>query len=448
MAHVRVLSTPEKKRAFLKLTQTGVGRVAAANECGVTIQAVSYWRQQDAEFRLLDDRIKLTRQEIMPAARDTMPDFEEFSMKYLDSKLFNHHLQWVDLLEGREPRNLHPAQRHEVGSNPDFILINTPPEHLAAHSSPIYVDYKGWITLGEVEVGDYVFHRNGYSYEVADIYEGGERDLYAVEFGTGDVIETALSHEWQVRRSANHPRQLKTTESLMGDLRSPAGQLKWRVHQGLALRMDERELFDPYLLGYWIGDGSKSGAKFAVGDEDIDAFEEYVSKYETSKRRDSRGRSWEIYVKGIRKNLPLGDKMIPAGYFFASPAQRLELLRGLMDSDGTITEKDGRARFCQSERDDLCRDVYRLVASLGFQPRWKRYGKMNEISFKPDGDKKVFRLKRKADRQFTNEKNRRTEYKTIKSIRPVGRTEKVRCLTVLSDDNTYLIGDGLVETRG
>lgn len=139
MAAIRPLSTPEKKRAFLKLTQTGVGRIAAASEVGITIQAVTYWRGQDAEFRLLDDRIKLTRQEVMPAARDEMPDFEEFCMKYLDTKLFNHHLQWVDLLEGREPRNLHPSQTYTTGSNPDFILINTPPEH--AKSTTITMNY-------------------------------------------------------------------------------------------------------------------------------------------------------------------------------------------------------------------------------------------------------------------------------------------------------------------
>jgi hypothetical protein len=139
MAAIRELSTPEKKRAFLKLTQSGLGRIKSANEVGVTIQAVDYWRRQDAAFRESDDRIKLVRQEVMPEARDTMPDFEEFCMKYLDTKLFNHHLQWVDLLEGREPRNLHPAQRYEVGTNPDFILINTPPEH--AKSTTITVNY-------------------------------------------------------------------------------------------------------------------------------------------------------------------------------------------------------------------------------------------------------------------------------------------------------------------
>ena len=132
------LPLPKKKQAFLQLTQAGVGRLKAAEEIGMTIQGVNYWRQSDPDFRMKDERIKLTRQGVMPEAREDMPSFEDFCKKYLDTQLFNHHLQWVDLLEGREPRNLHPAQDYVPG-NPDFILINTPPEH--AKSTTITVNY-------------------------------------------------------------------------------------------------------------------------------------------------------------------------------------------------------------------------------------------------------------------------------------------------------------------
>lgn len=138
IVNTRELPIPKKKEAFLKLTQAGVGRLKAADEIGMTIQGVNYWRQSDPDFRMRDDRIKLTRQGVMPEARNSMPSFEEFCMKYLDTQLFNHHLQWVDLLEGREPRNLHPAQRYDKG-DPDFIMVNTPPEH--AKSTTITVNY-------------------------------------------------------------------------------------------------------------------------------------------------------------------------------------------------------------------------------------------------------------------------------------------------------------------
>ncbi len=136
----RELTTPEKKAAFLRLTQEGVGRMAACDEVGVTLPAVTYWRTSDATFRQQDDRIRSVRQDIKPEAREdgTMPSFPEFCEKYLDTKLFNHHLQWIDLLEGREPRNRHESQTYIKGE-PEFILINTPPEH--AKSTTITTNY-------------------------------------------------------------------------------------------------------------------------------------------------------------------------------------------------------------------------------------------------------------------------------------------------------------------
>jgi hypothetical protein len=137
---LRELSTPEKKRAFLRLTQSGLGRVKACDEVGVTLPAVSYWRRQDAAFREQDDRIKLARLEVQPEARDDMMGFEEFCKKYLDTHLFNHHLQWLDLLEDREPRNRHPNQVYRIGDGSgENILINTPPEH--AKSTTLTVNY-------------------------------------------------------------------------------------------------------------------------------------------------------------------------------------------------------------------------------------------------------------------------------------------------------------------
>jgi len=135
---IKELSTPQKKSAFHRLVQAGVPRTKAADEVGVTLQAVSYWRRQDAEFRAADDRLRSVRLEVESSARDDMPDFQEFCRKYLDTQLFNHHLQWIDCLEGREPRNLHENQVYIKGE-PEFLLINTPPEH--AKSTTITMNY-------------------------------------------------------------------------------------------------------------------------------------------------------------------------------------------------------------------------------------------------------------------------------------------------------------------
>lgn len=68
-------------------------------------------------------------------------DYEYFCKKYLKLNLFWHQLQWVDMLEGRPPRDLHPSETYEPG-DPNYVLINCPPEH--AKTMCISTHYTLW----------------------------------------------------------------------------------------------------------------------------------------------------------------------------------------------------------------------------------------------------------------------------------------------------------------
>lgn len=99
-----------------------------------------YYRRTDPEFRLQTDIILARRK----GSRQERPklSFEEFSVKYLHSQLFRHQLQWIDLIEGREPRDLHPGQAYKAG-DPDTIIVNTPPGHAKSTTITMnYVTYK------------------------------------------------------------------------------------------------------------------------------------------------------------------------------------------------------------------------------------------------------------------------------------------------------------------
>jgi hypothetical protein len=65
-------------------------------------------------------------------------EFPDFSEQFLDTTLFEHHLDWYDLIEGREPRWIHPAMTYEQGAL-NRVLINVPPEH--AKSTVITTNY-------------------------------------------------------------------------------------------------------------------------------------------------------------------------------------------------------------------------------------------------------------------------------------------------------------------
>lgn len=101
----------------------------------------AYYRKTDPNFRVMADAAMQQAAEGHKPGQVPVPDFPEFCEKYLNTKLFWHHLQWYDLLEGREPRDLHPSQRFVRGDT-DQILCNTPPEH--AKSTTLTVNYVVW----------------------------------------------------------------------------------------------------------------------------------------------------------------------------------------------------------------------------------------------------------------------------------------------------------------
>lgn len=114
-----------------------VKRACEAAERGVSTYA--YYRKTDPNFRVMADAALQQRGDTLE--RKEVPDFPEFCEKYLGTELFRHHLQWVDLLEGREPRDLHPHQIYEPREE-DQILVNTPPEH--GKSMTLTINYVTW----------------------------------------------------------------------------------------------------------------------------------------------------------------------------------------------------------------------------------------------------------------------------------------------------------------
>lgn len=135
------LSSQEKKQTIIATVRMGRTIEEGCRQAGVSRKTHEYYRRTDTDYRDLIDRALQAKAEGAEAARKEVPDFPEFCAKYLDTQLAAHHLQWYDLLEGRPPRDLHPAQRYIQG-DPDTILVNTPPEH--AKSTVITTNYVVW----------------------------------------------------------------------------------------------------------------------------------------------------------------------------------------------------------------------------------------------------------------------------------------------------------------
>lgn len=132
--------TKTQKLTILNYLKKGLTIKQACLDLGISEDQYKYMRQSDTNFRADVEQYKMiaVSGETAEQNRLNIAPFPEWCEEYLDTKLSWHHLQWYDLLEGRNPRDLHPSQTFIQGE-PEFLMINTPPDH--AKSTTITVNY-------------------------------------------------------------------------------------------------------------------------------------------------------------------------------------------------------------------------------------------------------------------------------------------------------------------
>lgn len=133
----RSMSKTEAQEAFLRALDAGKTNrdaMVAANRAHVTLDD---WLKEP-EFKARYQQVRAERDTNVPTV---VPDFPEFCQTYFGQRMFNHQLQWFDMLEGREPRGLHAAMTYEKGS-PSRLIINTPTGH--SKSTTLTVNYVVW----------------------------------------------------------------------------------------------------------------------------------------------------------------------------------------------------------------------------------------------------------------------------------------------------------------
>ncbi|TDD97634.1 phage portal protein [Actinomadura rubrisoli] len=163
---------------------------------------------------------------------------------------------------------------------------------------------------------------------------------------------------------------------------------------------------------------------------------------------------WRFMALDLRRN-----KHIPEEYFRGSLKQRLALLQGLMDTDGTVNRGQGSVAITLHD-ERLARDLYRLVCSLGHKvvlrerPWTSKQLVKSGICWRmtwaaPDI---VFRLARKVALQRTDFGDGDGDGKSNSPFRryvvacDLIPSVPVRCITVDSDDHQFCVTDSFVPT--
>lgn len=359
-----------------------------------------------------------------------------------------------------------------AGKRP-VLMLTAPPQHgkEIAHHVPVLTANRGWITHGELVIGDVLYRPNGSTTHVVALSPECESDM-RVTFSDGSVIDSHSRHEWQVHCSWGKGRPLRVLETQQmlarGVWRGEPGRRGSRANFQLpgvtALCGEPKTLpVAPYSLGVWLGDGERSSGRITIaGDDTAIADGVAADGYAETARWHCNANDWHINFPALREALQQArvlcpdtrtPKRIPADYYGASLAQRLELLAGLIDSDGYVYPGNGRVTFSNTEP-ELVRDVERLVATFGwrvtttwYEPRLSASGiqgkaRVAQVCFQPDV-RVPCRLTRYRS-AFRPEAMKRK--RSVTSIE-CGSFGAGRCIQVEHSDGMYLVGDTLIPTH-
>lgn len=326
----------------------------------------------------------------------------------------------------------------------------------------------------DIKVGDYLFGDDGNITQVIDIPFDDIAPIYEIEFSSGEKVRCSEGHLWKV---ISHTRGeiIVSTKELIDIYKRPR---KISSHNPKGYELDctvpinkgveytfKKTKVDPYTFGLMLGDGSfripqsRNKAYFTSLDEDFDIYKNYIPynwiKYNNTKYGYNLNiPEFNEILKSYNLNyVKSEDKFIPDEYKYNSREVRINILKGILDADGTVDNK-GRIEIVLSSK-QLIEDIKWLCASLGINYTKERikhtwYYNSNREKIKCldayrlsiYSNIPLFNLPRKlklwgnrGTSSYANSKYRGTKITNIKYIGEY----KAKCVTVDNKSHCYLI---------
>jgi hypothetical protein len=336
--------------------------------------------------------------------------------------------------------------------------------------------------MGDLQVGDFVIGSDGMPTKITGVFPQGVKEIFRVTTSDGASTECCGEHLWTVQNVNTKKAQRRWVTKELRELVA-SGLTTYRGGEQPKYQLPDRQAvqfepqpdlpIDPYVLGALLGDGGFTHSwcpSFGSADQELlDAVRgeherlggRWASETETSPgfrvaylaagERYKRGTN---KVKDVLRDLGLWghrdcDKFVPDNYLYASPEDRLALLQGLLDTDGTVQASGALFRVTSRQ---LAEAAQFLARSLGGWASCKSIGiKKTDLHVKSEGHETwmvylrlpgelcPFRLTRKI------EKWKKPVYRapqTIVSVDSVGQKE-AQCISVTAEDGLYLTQNGL-----
>ena len=331
---------------------------------------------------------------------------------------------------------------------------------------------EGWKLMRDMKIGDDVLTPSGTA-KVLSTSSYSDEDVFRLTMNDGSVVDAAKTHLWET--TVNKSTQARTTISIKDNIEKYPNNVHYLPLVSPIKYSHKDFILDPYLVGYLLGDGILSGThtRFACSDDDakfivpklatlIDEFDCHITKSSDDNvvytitdgiRGSTNELVTELEVIGLRGKKSF-EKSIPASFKLGSIQQRVALLQGLIDTDGSIRES-GEVIFYTSSY-QLAMDVVEVAKSLGAYTTVATRDRRGALSIKGIAttcnhiayEVRIKRcefvlasLPRKAANHRYIEKSRLS----ISSIEYVG-VDEVKCITLDSDDHLYLT-DNFIPTH-
>lgn len=342
---------------------------------------------------------------------------------------------------------------------------------------------EGYLLNGDLKVGDYVYNRYGKPTKVVGVFPKGKLDVYEVRLKDDRVLRCGLEHRFSVFTSKGNLKTFTVEELLERGLtmkRKNENCYQMYIPTNGAVEKSEKEFkVHPYVMGAFLGDGCLTQKVLTLSSED-DWIPTKVASLIGAKgvKKDKNSYSWyfrlcddfnheendvhrscvnyqtsQFFSEDMRKTC--GFRYIPKEYFEGSIEQRYQLLQGLMDTDGCISNDKAKRHNVTftTTSEQLKKDIIELARSLGYEVTCReqeRRGVMNyTVNFLvPNYEKqKLFSLPRKKElAESIADLPKRALYDriAIKSITKLPYQEEMTCIEVEDEEHLFLAGQYFV----
>lgn len=317
----------------------------------------------------------------------------------------------------------------------------------------------GWVRMGDIKVGDVVHGYNGTT-KVTGVYPQGLKDVYKIKFTDGRSCEAGLEHLWEV---SSKKQKQKGKSRVM----STKDILAYGIDRGLFIKVCKPIEYSPidcvippYSLGVLLGDGCLTMAGINISSSEEDIIARVASELQTNYTKNpanytykwstTNQKQYKKYLDSVGLSTVSGSKFIPKEYLFGSVAQRQDLLKGLMDTDGCVGAKNRFSFSTTSEA--LKNDFIYLCRSLGYiasatEDKRRKYKSGVCYSVSVQTNDVIFSSKKHTTRYKSNLKGgHRFEHKTHIKIASISldRQEASQCIMLESSDHLYITNDFVV----